>query len=108
MLKQISNVNTGYYIDEQGNVYKFSHKMSSYNNGIGYYQIKLLSNKTRKTFYVHRLVWETFKGKIPKGYEINHKDHNKANNDLSNLELVTHSENVKKAVKFHGKFGFLK
>ena len=46
-------------------------------------------------------------GKVPKGYEINHVDHDKSNNSLTNLELVTHSENLKKAVEKHGHFGFL-
>lgn len=42
---------------------------------------------------VHRLVWEAFNGPIPKGMWINHKDGNKANNHLDNLELTTPSEN---------------
>lgn len=32
---------------------------------------------------------------------------NRANNKLTNLELVTHSVNLKKAVEKYGKFGFL-
>src|SRR5262245_28980841 len=44
--------------------------------------------------YVHRLVWEAFHGPIPSGFEINHRDGNKANNRLDNLELVTRSENM--------------
>lgn len=47
--------------------------------------------------YVHRLVWETFNGGIPEGLIINHLDGNKKNNDLSNLELMTHSENIRHA-----------
>ena len=53
-------------------------------------------------------MWQTFVGEIPAGYEVNHKDHNKTNNSLSNLELVTHSVNLKKAVEKYGRFGFLK
>jgi hypothetical protein len=41
----------------------------------------------------HRLVWETFNGKIPDGLQINHIDLNKTNNRLDNLELATSSEN---------------
>lgn len=36
----------------------------------------------------HDLVWEAAHGPIPKGMYVHHKDHNKTNNDLSNLELV--------------------
>jgi len=39
------------------------------------------------------LVWEAFNGKIPAGLEIDHIDRDKHNNTLSNLRLVTHSEN---------------
>lgn len=48
---------------------------------------------------VHRLVTETFLGKIPEGLVVNHKDGNKVNNNLSNLEIVTYSENMKHAYR---------
>lgn len=35
----------------------------------------------------HRHVWMQHYGEIPKGYVIHHKDGNKMNNDISNLEL---------------------
>ena len=46
----------------------------------------------RRSYYIHRLVWETFVGEIPKGYIIHHKDGNRQNNCLSNLQLVTSKE----------------
>ncbi len=60
--------------------------------GSGYSQVSL--SGTFKHFYIHRLVAEYFIGKIPKGREINHKDGNKLNNTVSNLEIVTPSENL--------------
>ena len=59
----------------------------------GYYQIVLCKNSTQKKYYIHRLVYETFNGAIPEGYEINHLDERPINNRLSNLNLVTHKEN---------------
>ena len=50
-----------------------------------------------KAKLLHRLVWEAFNEKISEDKEINHKDCNKLNNSLYNLELVTHSENMKHA-----------
>lgn len=50
---------------------------------------------------VHRLVWEAFNGEIPGRLEINHKDLDRANNRLENLELLTHRENVNHA---HAKY----
>lgn len=49
---------------------------------------------------IHRLILLVFKGPIPDGYEPNHKDGIKHNNRLSNLELVTYSENVQHAYDF--------
>lgn len=97
-----------YYITDTGQIYKNEKLLSPVNNGLGYLDIKLWKSGKRVHRYVHRLVWQTFVGEIPAGYEVNHKDHNKANNSLSNLELVTHSMNLKKAVEKYGRFGFLK
>jgi len=36
----------------------------------------------------HIVVWEKHNGKIPEGYSIHHKDGNKLNNNITNLELV--------------------
>ena len=107
-MKNIPGFDGVYTINEQGEIYREGKRMSPINNGLGYYQVKLRKDNKRYNKYVHRLVWETFKGLIPVGYELNHIDHDKSNNSLLNLELVTHSDNLKKAVKKHGKFGFLK
>lgn len=40
----------------------------------------------------HRILWELINGEIPEGYEIDHKDRNGLNNELSNLRLVRKSE----------------
>lgn len=47
----------------------------------------------------HRLVWLCFSGPIPEGYQINHKDGDKLNPALKNLELATPSENMVHAVR---------
>ncbi len=43
----------------------------------------------RDFLLVHRIVWTAFKGTIPSNLQINHKDCNRQNNRLDNLELVT-------------------
>lgn len=48
---------------------------------------------------VHQLVFLYFNGPYDHKKTINHKDGNKKNNRLSNLELVTHSENMKHAYR---------
>lgn len=52
----------------------------------GYY----LNAKTHKRLHVY--VWEHFNGAIPKGYEIHHKDFDKKNNEIENLQMLTSKE----------------
>jgi len=42
----------------------------------------------------HRIVWETFNGDIPTGYEIDHINTIKTDNKLENLRVCTKSENM--------------
>lgn len=42
----------------------------------------------------HRYVWFEHHGPIPEEFEVHHKDHDHANNDLSNLELLTKAEHA--------------
>ena len=43
---------------------------------------------------LHRVVWEYHNCKIPKGYHVHHIDHDKNNNDISNLQLLTAKEHI--------------
>ena len=59
----------------------------------GYYNIILCNDSVRKTFRLHRLVAEAF---IPNPYnkpQVNHKDENKKNNCVENLEWITCMDN---------------
>lgn len=60
----------------------------------GYLHVILCKNGKSKWYFVHRLVWSAFNGEIPEGMQINHKDEDKSNNRLDNLELVTRKENI--------------
>jgi hypothetical protein len=46
---------------------------------------------------VHRVVWEAFNGPIPDRLEVNHKNLDRSDNRIENLELLTHRENVNHA-----------
>ena len=47
-----------------------------------------------KNQHVHRLQWKKYHGEIPKGFIIHHKDGNKVNWDINNLELLSRSDHV--------------
>lgn len=52
----------------------------------------------QRNFTIHVLVWEAFNGRRPAGLTVNHKDGDKTNNRLGNLELLTHGDNVRHAI----------
>jgi len=64
----------------------------------GYESVGLVLNKKETRRYIHRLVFEYFVKPIPFGFFINHKDGNKLNNSLENLEIVTAKENTRHAI----------
>ena len=64
----------------------------------GYFYTNLCLNGRKKQHRIHRLLAAAFIGPCPISYECNHKDGNKANNRLSNIEYVTSSANKLHAV----------
>lgn len=54
-----------------------------------YAQVALCKFGVKEILRVHRLVAETFIGEVPKGYHVHHKDANKLNNCVANLEVLT-------------------
>ena len=62
-----------------------------------YYKIDINENGKTKKKLVHRLVASTFIPNLENKPCVNHKDGNKLNNHISNLEWCTYSENTKHA-----------
>ena len=94
MWKQIKDI-PKLEINEKGEVRNSRTKKirAQYYTPAGYAQIRVKENYQEKFYYVHRLVYQAFNGDIPSDKEINHIDGNKKNNNLNNLEAVTHQEN---------------
>src|SRR5215471_8452473 len=63
----------------------------------GYRQVNLYLYGHVKHFYVHRLVADVSLGRIPAGFEVNHKDGNKDNNGVDNLKIFTSEANLQHA-----------
>jgi hypothetical protein len=64
-------------------------------NNKGYVSVALFNEKGRTDVSIHRLVGRYFVDGYEDGLTINHKDCNKKNNHYTNLEWVTHAENIK-------------
>lgn len=91
---------TGYYVSNYGRVYNSSGNIMCHQsiNRNGYMRVHIHG----RDVMVHRLVLQSFMPN-PKCNElqVNHKDGNKSNNHLSNLEWCTREENMQHAVQ-HG------
>jgi hypothetical protein len=67
----------------------------------GYLRVKISHRRVQKTYSVHRLIALTFLPNPENKPEVNHKDSNRANNAVSNLEWSTKVENIEHAYE-HG------
>lgn len=88
-----------YQIDENGNILNtVTHKMLKGSIGEhGYKYYRLSKDGVKKMFYAHRLVAETYIPNPENLPVVNHKDGNKQNNNVDNLEWVSYSGNVSHA-----------
>ena len=66
-------------------------------NNKGYKRVFLYKNKKAKVFYIHRVVAQAFIPNPNKLIQVNHKDGNKQNNCIDNLEWISCSDNIKHA-----------
>lgn len=65
----------------------------------------MVVNLKGRTKYVHRLVVEAFVGSIPPKMDINHKNGNRTDNNLQNLEICTRRENILHSFRVLGRKG---
>lgn len=87
----------GYMVSNKGRVCSTRKILSFGDNGHGYLNVMLSVDKRHIRRYVHRLVAKAFIPN-PNNYpEVNHKDGNKANNCVDNLEWCTDTMNKKHA-----------
>lgn len=84
-------------VSNTGEVFRGEKKLTPEITNIGYCRIKFMINGKLYRFLVHRLVAEAFISN-PNNYPIvNHKDGNKLNNSVENLEWCTYGENLSHA-----------
>lgn len=111
-MKEIPGYEGLYACDKEGNVYSLDRIVPRVNgkgvftnrkgkkllqsNRKGYLSVSLSKDGKRLTKNIHRLMGITFLT-VPENMTINHKDGNKKNNNLNNLEVCTTRENTKHA-----------
>ena len=98
----IDNIETKYLISENGEVFSEYKNifLKSSTTQHGYSSVTLSVNGKKIRKYIHRLLAEYYLGFQEKGGRvINHIDGNKQNNNISNLEIISSSENLLHAYK---------
>lgn len=92
---------SGYQVSDHGRIksLKFGKEriLKPWVVGAGYLQVSLWNEGTEQKKLVHRLVLEAFMGNPEEKQECNHKNGNKTDNYLGNLEWKSHSENMRHA-----------
>ena len=107
----IDGIMTDYIVSEYSNIIniktgktiKPSRLQGSERERVGIY-----INGVRKDFKIYRLSYQAFYGPIPIDKTIDHIDENIHNNHISNLRLLTVSENIKSFLNNHPDHGFQK
>lgn len=96
MKKQIEGF-PGYYIEEDGRVWsEKTHKyLTLQTTSLGYLYVNLRdADKKQRLKLIHRLVAEAFIPNPENLKEVNHKDEDKTNNTVANLEWCTREYNI--------------
>lgn len=105
MFKDVVGWEGLYQVDESGTImskarngngYK-AHTMSKSTDSDGYQVVKARNGTRVYTLKVHRIVATAFLPNPDNKPQVNHKDGDKQNNNVSNLEWVTASENIRHA-----------
>ena len=91
--KQIPN--SYHYINKYGKILNKKLVEVKPRNVNGYYMLTITKNKIRKEVYVHRIVATLFLENPNNLPDVHHKDTDKSNNTLDNLEWATRSDNCR-------------
>lgn len=101
-VSNLGNIKSLSKIIERKNGYKLSIKERNIKKWLannGYYMVSLWKNSKGKFITIHRLVAQAFLDNKTNLPCINHKDGNKLNNNINNLEWCSYGYNEKEAYK---------
>ena len=96
---EVSNLGRVRSLEFRNNQTAFSRTkiMKATDNGHGYLIVSLREGGGRKNHYVHRLVAEAFIPNPDNLPVIDHIDHNRSNNIVTNLQWMTQGDNVRRS-----------
>lgn len=98
MMKPIPGYEEFYLASKDGKIYskRYNKFLKPAKSKDGYLQVSLVGdNKKQYTYKVHRLIAMTFIDNPDNLPEVNHKDFDRLNNFVSNLEWCNHYDNIK-------------
>ena len=87
-------IEDGMYIGEDNHIHRKDGSLLSRQMRNGYYTVRKMYNTINYCFMEHRVIWYFHYGEFDESLVINHKDFNRANNDINNLELISQKENT--------------
>ena len=93
-----------YFINTKGEIYTtkeggYFKQMKINIQDNGYCVVRCYKNNKNKLYLLHRLVMITFcSNLLIDGFDVNHIDGDKTNNDINNLEWCTRAENIQHAL----------
>jgi len=94
MIKDIPGYEGNYAACDSGKIW--SHKTNKFlaetDAGKGYLNVHIGC----ATKYVHRLIAKTFLPNYSEDLDVDHIDKNRSNNNISNLQMLTHADNMKR------------
>ena len=95
-MKDVQGYEGLYAITEDGRVWSYRSKkfLKPGKDSGGYLQVQLYNNGKRTFCLIHRLVAAAYLPNPDNLLEVNHRDENKQNNAVSNLEWCDHSYNI--------------
>lgn len=100
--KRITVQTIEYIVKENGTIYSVAkgNKISQRIDEDGYMCITVGRKNRRRRMRVHQIVALAFIPKLDPTFEVNHKDSNRLNNCIYNLEWISHSDNIRHAYSY--------